>query len=864
MTPEKENRTSEKSYVAEAKILKLDYREKERVYPYSGNENGKAYSIAEAAFFEGAVIDQGDDESIIERLRTLPDNERMTYMGYAVTADERYKEISEKLAAARNLPVYSLRPEWKEKRVQFLKNMTLLKAYCHPGLRELLYDDENRNKAKDAIRAEAKDAVDLFFSLMDAGIDGRSMFPVPNEEQRKAISGIEKGETRVIAAVPGAGKTFSMVLLAEHEIITKEEKPAEITMISFSTAAAEEIRKRFHERNPYLKGNAIRISTAHALARRIITRYEGKIPELIQDDEKKAVIQNNTIEKLKAVATDEPLLASEKFRNDLPLAIETAKQNKENAQKIERIALSCGIRPETLDLALRIYEEEKEKLGKIDFEDMINKAIDILNGNPQARVREQSRAKLLIVDEYQDTSLLQRRLEDALRPDGGKKVIVGDDDQGIFATLGADPEIFRTDAFSEKNKLFKLCENHRSARSILELSNSLSKGLGERIYKDCKASENAAEGEKPVFALYSDSDEEIKAVGTSIKNRILAGERPEGIAVLCRTRQQADRITRILRLDPVTVASLALEEDNPLEDIVKSSVTDEVERIAHVLEHPEDGNAVASLLSEELGYMRRDDAREDERELMKELESSSVPIAVLGRRLSSGKERIGSRIRSFTLAFDEAQKKESLSDALRQYVNVLEKNTGGGDKARLALYGSVLEEAEIRGAERKEADLFFKELREDARTLGKVKKGITVTTIHKSKGLEWNSVYVPFMSGEIDRFITNTPKELRKETSEEMRRLVYVAVTRAKNNLVISSALSRYSFLDMFMPHEKVAEFEDGKPVSDKERRINHMSRERRASITSSSELEKRSNSSIQIREEQNVIKTKSKNSLFD
>ena len=191
------------------------------------------------------------------------------------------------------------------------------------------------------------------------------------------------------------------------------------------------------------------------------------------------------------------------------------------------------------------YQEYKEELHLIDFDDMLQKAYEIMVNDKECLDFLRNKYRYIQVDEYQDTNLIQKDIIYLLAGQDGNLAVVGDDDQSIYAFRGAKPEIMLN--FQKeypKSKMVKMSTNYRSGKKIISEADRVIKSNTNRFQKDFigfKPENGAVE-----YIVTEEKKDEILKVFSRIKKLLNDGENPADIAVLFRTNRQAEKMAAIL------------------------------------------------------------------------------------------------------------------------------------------------------------------------------------------------------------------------------------------------------------------------------------------------------------------------------
>lgn len=706
-----------------------------------------------------------------------------------------------------------------------MTNLMLARFRKHIELRELLYRAGDSKDAEEILRkAGAGEGAKYFLALRE-----KHSVSMPSAEQFMASTSFKDGETRTIIAVPGSGKTTSLIYTIEGLLAHKKAKADEITVISYTTAAAGELGSRMLKRNPDLLGHGPHISTAHALARSIIRKYvpnagldiltETQQERLIKEDVIKKLlkeIEDKQYEKKKAVDNSLITQLKKSFESNLTKAIPNVRLAPWSKKQLENTAAQYALEPKHLKRALEIYEEEKRAIGKIDFEDLIWGAIKIIEENPDVKKEVQSHAKVLIVDEYQDTSPLQRAFEKCLQPDGGIKVEVGDDHQAIFTSLGANDNYLKVDASNSKEETEKfeyhqLKVDYRGTKNCLRVANDIAQSVDNTFPKTIVAAPGAEEGPLPVLAQFSSKNDEMRWILKEILTGIQEGNSPKDYAVLCRWNADCDAIETMIRNDAEFQELrpyLTTTKENPIiENFFKNPNGERFKATAEALAAPENAgyfNRLLETLSPTLAeYIVPDDEKE--------------PLETFIKRVRSTGYETG-ETKAFINAWKTALQCKLAAPALETFTALQAGKTTVSDYEFSNREKAYINELESRNVARTGFFDFYSLAEEEAKTNSRVtaKEGFKVTTIHKSKGREYQNVYCFNLSEENLKMmikgiqeITDSEKEIKAKLRNESDKIVYVGITRAKKSLNMSYTGTIAEILKHIKP-EHVRKLTDG------------------------------------------------------
>ncbi len=390
------------------------------------------------------------------------------------------------------------------------------------------------------------------------------------------------------------------------------------------------------------------------------------------------------------------------------------------------------------------YQTECRRQGLLDFDDLLERSVALLEANPELLAGYRRRYPHVLVDEYQDLNLAQERLVELIAQ-GGRPFVVGDDDQSIYRFRGASRASL--ERFSKRfagASTISLGRNHRSSRRIVAAAAALVGNNAERMAKDLGSTRGGPQVE---IWRSPDGTGEAAAIAEEARRLGAAGHRYSGIAVLCRTNAIAGPIAEALaalELPHVVIGGQGLLDRPEIRDVMA---------LLRVVNDPQD--QVAALIAELHEGARSMDVRDLFFELMNQTRylDSATPGATANVSLFA--EMIAD--------FCEPRTDHSLAAFM--------------DHLDLVLLSGEFERAAV------------PESPGDA---------IVVMTIHQAKGLEFESVFVPALvegrlpqSGRPQRF--ELPQAVleplvrgREDMIAEERRLLYVAMTRAKSRLYLT------------------------------------------------------------------------------
>jgi DNA helicase-2/ATP-dependent DNA helicase PcrA len=353
-------------------------------------------------------------------------------------------------------------------------------------------------------------------------VDSETIFAGLNPEQRRAVEAV-RGPVCILAGA-GSGKTTTITRRIANQVATGTFRAEEILAVTFTDKAAGEMRERLER----LGVAGVRARTFHAAALGQLHMF-GRGPEAILPS--KAIVLANIARALPRPYRFRPV-------GDIATEIEWAK-NRRLTPKTYADAIGERRTPLPPDLMTRVfkeYERRKASLGKLDFEDVLELAIRMLEDDPHALADLRERVAAITVDEFQDVNLLQWRLLQLWLGPRDDLCVVGDDHQAIYSFTGATPRyLLDLPRRLEHSLVVRLEENYRSTPEVLALANRLSPRLGG-VEKELRAVREG--GPEPVVRPFAGPEE------TRFVVERIAGLRDEGvplpeIAVLYRTNARS-------------------------------------------------------------------------------------------------------------------------------------------------------------------------------------------------------------------------------------------------------------------------------------------------------------------------------------
>ena len=575
-------------------------------------------------------------------------------------------------------------------------------------------------------------------------------------------------------------------------------RPWEILAITFTNKAAGELKERLAAR---LGDDAedIWASTFHTACVRILRRYIDRL-----GFERDFTIYD----------TDDSRRALKDIIAELNLQDQEAFNVKKVLYKISR-AKNSGITPEGYEKLHTLEQDwETKHIAKIyasyqrhlsasnalDFDDILLYTVELLKQEPDVLEHYQSQFHYVLVDEYQDTNRVQDVLTSLLAGGWRNLCVVGDDDQAIYGFRGASSEnLLNFNKRYPDARTIRLEQNYRSTKHILDAVNAVIAKNHPQEPK--KLTTENGEGEKILIQCVSDEKEEAAFVVRSISDSVQRGQRDyRDIAILYRTNAQAKPFE-----DALVIEGIPYQMVGDIKFFNRAEVKDMLAYL-HVANNPFDnlrlsriankpprgiGNITmkkATSVAESQGLSLYEVFRNAD--IFPELKSVKEKLLQFADLLDGLRQK-GKEI-LLTDFYDMVCKKSG-------YVQALEEKSGAENEKRL---GNVreLKSTISRFLERSPTDAtlsgFLNEtaLYTDLDSIELQSNYVTLMTVHSAKGLEFPVVYLVGMEENVFPAVPYDSAGLTPEDEAEERRLCYVAMTRAKERLVLTTALQRMRY----------------------------------------------------------------------
>lgn len=607
-----------------------------------------------------------------------------------------------------------------------------------------------------------------------------------NERQKEAVLATE-GPVLVLAGA-GSGKTTVLVNRIAYMISEKHIRPWNILAITFTNKAAREMKDRIER----LLGDTAKdmwIGTFHSVCVRILRSCIDLLGYsrdfVIYDTADTKTVMKECLRELDIDEKSFPV------RNVLSI-ISNAKNDLMDAATFENVYKSDY----RMSIIAKIYYRYQTKLRKnnaVDFDDIILNTVKILSENPDVLSKYQDKFQYILVDEYQDTNNSQYLLINLLAQANRNLCVVGDDDQSIYKFRGANIGNILNfeDDYSDVQKI-TLDQNYRSTQNILDAANSVISNNKGRMGKSLWTSNG--DGNKVFVYTGTNEYDEARYIARQIKKHFDEQDSFSDCAILYRTNAQSRVIEEMLMRESVpykVLSGLRFYDRKEIKDIIA---------YLRVVYNPNDDVSLARIINEpkrKIGNATLEKARNIAREketslydvishaddypefktaIKKLLGFSEIIQSLIKLKDTVTIEDLTGRILNDTgympaLIMEDTTESKTRIENLGEFISVItefEKNEETGNTL-----GEFLENISL------VSDIDGYDENEDSAVL---------MTIHSAKGLEFPIV---FLSGLEEGLFPGMRSMESDDDIEEERRLCYVAITRAKEQLYITKTISR-------------------------------------------------------------------------
>lgn len=624
-----------------------------------------------------------------------------------------------------------------------------------------------------------------------------------NEQQRDAVTYCDGPE--LVIAGAGSGKTRVLTYKIVH-LLTQGYEPYRILALTFTNKAAREMRERILQLAGANVASKLWMGTFHSIFSRILRRHADLIGfksdfTIYDATDSKSLIKSI----IKDMQLDDKIYKPSTVQNAISMAKNALMSPEAYAMDKDLMEADKRARRPLIYAIYKAYRHRCFTAGAMDFDDLLFYTNVLLRDNPEIKNHYREFFRYILVDEYQDTNFAQHVIISELCGEGSRLCVVGDDAQSIYSFRGANiRNILNLKRGYPNLKIYKLEQNYRSTQTIINAANTLIAKNTQQIPKNV-FSKNAVGDKIEVIKCYSDMEESAIVANRVSYLKMKTHDSYEEFAILYRTNAQSRILEESLRKRNIPYriyGGLSFYQRKEIKDAIayfRLAVNpDDDEALRRVINYPARGigettlNKVMRTAMDNGVSMWKVLTNPDDYSLdvnkgtQKKLDSFTNLISSFIEANESGldahelSKKIIENTRLLSILVSDTtpesiSKQENLQELISgtsQFVD--NKREESGDDASVSLV-DFLSEVSL--------------ATDQDETEDSQEEKITLMTVHAAKGLEFSNVII--VGAEDDLFPSAMSKSSLSEIEEE-RRLLYVAITRAKQNCVITYAAQRY------------------------------------------------------------------------
>jgi len=619
------------------------------------------------------------------------------------------------------------------------------------------------------------------------------MYPNLNPQQNEAVACTE-GPLLILAGA-GSGKTLVLTYRIAHILKNKLAYPQEILALTFTNKAANEMKERIYKLlYPSTENESFYpvipfMGTFHSICAKIL-RFEGNKIEIpsnftIYDDQDQLQTVKNAISMLHMDPKEINPRTIHGYISSAKNELITSDQYKSFAK---------GYIQEATALAYPVYERLLKENNALDFDDLILKTVFMFMDHKDILEKYQNKFKYILVDEYQDTNTSQYKLTNLLAKKHKNICVVGDDDQSIYSWRGADiKNILSFEQDYPETKIIKLEQNYRSTKNILEAAYEVIKH--NQMRKEKKLWTDKNDGPKINIYTAMDEKDESHFVAGKILDLQTSGCKLNDMAILYRTNAQSRILEETMlnyNIPYIIYGGISFYSRKEIKDIIA---------YLKVLNNPDDTVNLKRIINvppRKIGAKTiekiDETAKENEISIGRLLlsESDKFPdnkglkqFSIILKKLFILKNKISvssliNEILNLTgyieYIDDKSEESKTRIENLKELQSVAQKYDNSTIEDPLAEFlaeVSLIEEQQVKAQSKID------------------RNRVTLMTLHSAKGLEFEHVFIVGMEESI---FPHERSLFEQDELEEERRLAYVGITRAKENLYLTHSETRLFF----------------------------------------------------------------------
>ncbi len=653
-----------------------------------------------------------------------------------------------------------------------------------------------------------------------------------NPEQKSAV--LTKSKRLLIIAGAGSGKTSTIVVRLARHLLSDKFKPQEVVALTFTNKAGGELKERVESLVGEDLSSKIQVGTFHSYCVKLLRKYHShaRLPQnfsILDEADKKKLLTNiwfskreNAITKLKlhgkSTGTPKQTLDLKigeiqaryaNVKDSIKLAADRIGYMKNRGLDFEWLKgdlvnrVSMGlISSELASFAFSLckeYERVKNDQHILDFDDLIIKVVYMLKQDTSLRRSLNRQIRALLIDEFQDTNVIQYSLMKLLIGPDTFLTVIGDEDQLIYSWRGAILNNILSFCERENGVRIKLEKNYRSSSNIINAANGIIRNNRERLGKTLTPTKGL--GELVSATFFHNSKQEAQSVLDEIVNLSARGIKPSQIAILYRSKAMATQIEAYLHkknIPSITHGGLSFWERQEIKDMLA---------ILKWINNPNDSLSITRVLERlRIGF---GDKKAHEIRTLVEMNDITYDAALEQYCNDGNKSKFKAELRKIIFLKNTAHDfyvSNGLGAALQYiysnfgFLDAYAKKDDDEQLGERSLNMQQLieigfdfnhEEQDRLGMPIDDLSVFvsYAELQLESQLTKNhdSNNAVSLMTMHASKGLEYDYVFVIGM----EQAFFPAPNKTRTSEVEEERRLAYVAITRAKVKAYLSGARHR-------------------------------------------------------------------------
>ncbi len=591
-----------------------------------------------------------------------------------------------------------------------------------------------------------------------------------NEAQQKAI---EHGDgPLLVLAGPGSGKTAVitrriLALMQNHQV-----RPGNILVITFTKAAAAQMQERYErlskEAGMEPPSGTVNFGTFHAVFFKILKyAYHYTAANIIRDEDSIRII-SEIITRLRLEIEDEKEFIEE-------LRGEISRIKNERLEIADYYSMSCP--EEQFQQIYRAYAGEMRRRGLIDFDDMMLLCYELFMKRPDILAAWQDKYRYILIDEFQDINRLQYDIIRLLAKPQDNLFIVGDDDQSIYCFRGAKPEImlnFKKD-YPQAGQIL-LNYNYRSQAYIVAAAQRLISHNQKRFEKEIIPNNKA--GMPVSVSSFPTQEEEDEEIAACLRRLHAEGMPYQEMAVLFRTNTQARHL-----LGKLMAYNIPFQMKDRVPNLFEHWIAKNFIAYIKLAQGSRDRALVLQVMNRPNRYLSRESLEDEtvdfrvwkqiykDRSWMAErIEKLEYDLSLIQKANPYAAVSYIRRAVGYDRYLEEyAEYRRMRPEELLETVNELQESARGFDTFEewFSYMDEYRHELELQKQQREQNGI----------------NGVVLATMHSSKGLEYDAVFLP----DVNEGIVPYKKAQTEEETEEERRMFYVALTRARKQLYVFS-----------------------------------------------------------------------------